>query len=40
MEIDSILVDLKKREMLEKSNPKRTERLLTEIKVPSLEMLK
>ena len=40
VEIDEIIVALKKREVMEKNNPKRTEKLLTEIKVPSLEMLK
>jgi len=39
-EIDSIISELKKKEELEKNAPKRTERLLTEIKVPSLDLLK
>jgi len=39
-EIDGILAELKKKEELENNSPKRTERMLTEIKVPSLELLK
>jgi predicted nucleic acid-binding Zn-ribbon protein len=40
-EIDKITEDLsKKREELEEHTPKRTEKLLQEIKVPPLEMLK
>ena len=39
-EIDGIIAALKKKEELERKTPKRTERMLTEIKVPSLELLK
>ncbi len=39
-EIDKIIAELKKREEKEKNLPKKTEMLLTEIKVPSLELLK
>jgi len=39
-EIDTIIAELKRREEKEKNSPKRTEKLLTEIQVPSLELLK
>ena len=40
-EIDRITLELEqKRTNIEKSNPKKTQHILEEIKVPSLEMLK
>jgi len=40
VEIDKIIIELKKREERDRNLPKKTEMLLTEIKVPSLELLK
>ncbi len=40
IEIDKIIADLKSRDEKEKNQPKKTQMLLTEIKVPSLELLK